>query len=101
VSEAATIGVPDELKGQVIVSFVVFKPGKTATETELRTQVAQELGKPLMPKAVHPIDAIPKTRSGKIVRGSIRRAYLGEPAGDTSSMENPALLDAIRGLAPK
>jgi acetyl-CoA synthetase len=101
VSEAATIGVPDELKGQVIVSFVVFKPGRTATEKDLRAQVAQELGKPLAPKAVHSVSALPKTRSGKIVRGSIRRAYLGEPAGDTSSVENPALLEAIRGLAGK
>lgn len=98
VSEAATIGIPDALKGQVIVSFVVFKPGCTATETELRAQVAQDLGKPLAPKAVHAVSALPKTRSGKIVRGSIRRAYLGEPAGDTSSVENPALLEAIRGL---
>jgi acetyl-CoA synthetase len=101
VSEAATIGVPDELKGQSIVSFVVFKPGKSASEKELRAQVAQELGKPLAPKAVHAVAALPKTRSGKIVRGSIRRAYLGEPLGDTSSLENPALLDAIRGLAEK
>jgi len=99
VSEAATIGVPDDLKGQAIVSFVVFKPGQTATEKDLRAQVAQELGKPLTPKAVHAIGAIPKTRSGKIVRGSIRRAYLGEPAGDTSSVENPALLEAIRECA--
>lgn len=98
VSEAATIGVPDDLKGQAIVSFVVFKPGKKATEKELRAQVAHELGKPLAPKAIHAVDALPKTRSGKIVRGSIKRAYIGEPLGDTSSVENPALLKAIQKL---
>jgi acetyl-CoA synthetase len=101
VSEAATIGVPDDLKGQAIVSFVVFKPAQSATQEALRAQVASQLGKPLAPKAVHAVAALPKTRSGKIVRGSIRRAYIGEPAGDTSSVENPALLDAIRELGSK
>lgn len=96
VSEAATIGVPDDLKGQVLVCFVVFKPGKTATPTELTAHVAAQMGKPLAPKAVLAVAALPKTRSGKIVRGSIRKAWLGEPAGDISTVDNPQALDAIR-----
>lgn len=99
VSEAATIGAPDDLKGQVLVCFVVLKPGAAAGATlpqELIAHVAKQMGKPLAPKAVHVVAALPKTRSGKIVRGSICKAYLGEPAGDVSSVDNPQAFDAIR-----
>lgn len=98
VSEAATIGVPDELKGQALVCFVVFKPGQTATERDLIAHVAAQMGKPLAPHAVHAVEALPKTRSGKILRGMIRRVYLGEPPGDLTSVENPA---ALAGLRPR
>jgi len=99
VSEAATIGVPDELKGQVLVCFVVFKPGRSATPVELTAHVAAQMGKPLTPKGVHAVAALPKTRSGKIVRGSIRRAWLGEPLGDISTVDNPQAFEAIRTAA--
>ncbi len=99
VSEAATIGVPDDLKGQTLVCFVVLKPGALANGDALVQHVARELGKPLAPKAVHAVEALPKTRSGKIVRAAIRRAYLGEPVGDLTSIENPAALESIRVLA--
>jgi acetyl-CoA synthetase len=99
VSEAATIGVPDDLKGQALVCFVVLKSGRSATPEELIAHVAKQMGKPLAPKVIHPVDALPKTRSGKIVRGSIRKAYLGEKTGDLSSVDNPQALDAIRDLA--
>ncbi|MBS0632765.1 MAG: AMP-binding protein [Verrucomicrobia bacterium] len=100
VSEAATIGAPDELKGQVLVCFVVLKPGATpVTEKELIAHVAAQMGKPLAPKAVYTVAALPKTRSGKILRGMILRVYTGQPAGDLTSVDNPATLDAIRALA--
>jgi len=98
VSEAATIGVPDDLKGQVLVCFVVLKPGAVASEEGLIGHVTRGMGKPLAPKAVHIVDALPKTRSGKIVRATIKRAYLGEPVGDLASVENPHALDAIGAL---
>ena len=98
VSEAATIGAPDELKGQVLVCFVVLKPGRTATPAELAAHVAAQMGKPLAPKAVHLVAALPKTRSGKILRGTILRVYAGQPAGDLTSVDNPAALEAIRAL---
>lgn len=98
VSEAATIGAPDELKGQVLVCFVVLRPNMTATAAELIAHVAAQLGKPLAPKAVHTVIALPKTRSGKILRGTILRVYTGQPAGDLTSVENPAALDAIAAL---
>jgi acetyl-CoA synthetase len=53
------------------------------------------MGKPLAPKAVYVVSALPKTRSGKILRGMILRVYSGKPAGDLTSVENPAALDEI------
>ena len=101
VSEAAAIGVPDEVKGAALVCFVVLRPSARAgnapapSEAELTEHVARQLGRPLAPQRVFLVDALPKTRSGKIVRATIRRVYLHEPAGDTSSLENPAALDAL------
>jgi len=108
VSEAATIGAPDELKGQVLVCFVVLKTdaervGDNARhlEQELIAHVAKEMGKPLAPKAVHVVSALPKTRSGKILRGMILRVFTGQPAGDLTSVENPSALEAIVALRPE
>ncbi|MFI5356252.1 MAG: AMP-binding protein, partial [Opitutales bacterium] len=103
VSEAATIGAPDELKGQVVVCFVVLKPAAVAAAAlpaELIAHVAAQMGRPLAPKAVHLVPALPKTRSGKILRGTILRLYTGQPAGDLTSLDTPPTLDAIRALAP-
>ena len=57
------------------------------------------MGKPLAPHAVHAVLALPKTRSGKIVRGSIRKAYLGEALGDVSTVDNPQAFEEIRAAA--
>ena len=96
ISEAAAIGVPDDLKGTSLVCFVVLKNGSSAPdESTLVAHVAQQLGKPLAPKHVFTVAALPKTRSGKIVRGAMTRAFLGQPPGDESSMDNPHALDAI------
>lgn len=101
VSEAAAIGVPDEIKGTALVCFVVLKPNQIVSERELIGQVAQQIGKPLAPKAVFVIAALPKTRSGKIVRGAIARVFLGQPAGDLTSIDNPAALNEIAALGQK
>lgn len=96
VSEAAVIGVPDEIKGTALVCFVVLKAGALeTTESEFIAHVAQQLGRPLAPKHVFVVAALPKTRSGKIVRGAIARAFLGQPVGDLSSIDNPPALEAI------
>mgnify|MGYP000104496050 CR=1 FL=1 len=99
VSEAATIGVPDEIKGEDIVSFVVLKPNFKATETlreELKGQVIKVMGKTLKPRDIRFVDDLPKTRSAKIVRKAIKATYLGEQNIDTSSIENPQSLDEIK-----
>src|SRR5690606_36174032 len=82
VSEAAVIGVPDEIKGAALVCFVVLRTSAMAgnapapSEAELTEHVACQLGRPLAPQRVFVVDALPKTRSGKIVRATIRRVYL-------------------------
>lgn len=98
VAEAAAIGVPHEVKGESVVCFVVLKPGSEPSEPlreELKNQVVKHLGKTLKPEALKFVKMLPKTRSAKIVRGAIRKKYLGQPVGDVASVENPAALDEI------
>ena len=105
VSEAAAIGVPDELKGEAIVVFAVAKPGANADaalERSVSDSIAEQLGKPLRPKAVRFVRQLPKTRNGKILRRLIRGAYLGKSdLGDISSLEDPAALDEIRSAGKR
>ncbi|MBW1809520.1 MAG: AMP-binding protein [Deltaproteobacteria bacterium] len=99
VSEAATIGVPHEIKGQTPVCFVVLSPGHEPSEElreELKQQVVKFHGKTLMPEDLKFVSAFPKTRSAKIVRKTIKMKYLGETdLGDISSIENPEAIDEI------
>ena len=99
VVEAAAIGVPDELKGQVVVVFCVLAPDIAPSPelaAALRAWVGQELGKPLQPHDILFVPDLPKTRSAKVMRRVIKAAYLGENAGDLSSLANPGAVDAIR-----
>ncbi|MCK5315143.1 MAG: AMP-binding protein, partial [Anaerolineales bacterium] len=99
VAEAAAIGVPDEIKGQAVVAFVVLQSDSTATEslrTELELRVAIELGKPLAPKEIRFVGDIPKTRNAKVMRRLIRSAYLGEEPGDLGALVNPDAVEEIR-----
>jgi acetyl-CoA synthetase len=98
VAESAAIGVPDEIKGEAIVCFVVLKDGVAASETlreELADHVARQMGKPLRPSRVLFTRDLPKTRSAKIMRRVIRATYLGREPGDLSSLENPAAIGMI------
>jgi acetyl-CoA synthetase len=102
VLEAAAIGVPDEMKGQALVCFGVLRAGHAPSpvlEQELMALVATRLGKPLKPAAVRFVRDLPKTRNAKVMRRVIRAAYLGDPPGDLSSLENPQAVDEIAGLA--
>jgi acetyl-CoA synthetase len=98
VIEAAAIGVPDPLKGSVVVCFCVLRPQAAATprlEAAMRSRVVEELGKPLAPHAFVFVPDLPKTRNAKVMRRVLRAAYLGEDLGDTSSLVNPEALEAI------
>ena len=95
VAEAAAVGVPHEVKGEVAWVFCVLVPGASAQEAEVRALVARALGKAFAPERVLFIPALPKTRSAKIVRRAVRATALGQDPGDMSSVENPDALEAI------
>jgi acetyl-CoA synthetase len=95
VREAAAIGVPHEVKGETAWIFACLLPGAETTEEEVAAHVAAELGKAFKPDRVFFVDALPKTRSAKIVRRAVRAKALGTDPGDLSSLENPESLDMI------
>ena len=95
VAEAAAVGVPHDVKGEVAWIFCVRKPGADATEQEVAARVADVLGKAFKPERVVFVEALPKTRSAKIVRRAVRAQVLGKDPGDLSSLENPEALEEI------
>ena len=98
VAEAAAIGVPDPVKGEALVVFVVLKPGVADTPDlrELLAQrVADDLGKALAPHAVEIVSELPKTRNAKVLRRVVRSVYLGTDLGDLTSLENHTAIEAI------
>ncbi len=98
VAEAAAIGVPDPVKGEALVVFVVLKPGVTDSpelRAALARRVADDLGKALAPHAVEIVTELPKTRNAKVLRRVVRSVYLGTDLGDLSSLENHGAIDAI------
>ena len=102
VLEAAAIGVPHEIKGEVVVLLCVLRPGvadDSALRASIGATVTAQLGKPLKPEVVAVTPVLPKTRSGKVMRRAIRAAWLGLDPGDISSLDDPATLDAIRHAA--
>ncbi len=92
VAEAAVVGRPDELKGQALVAFVTLKSGVKAhpeLREELRQHVAKEIGSVAKPDDIRFADALPKTRSGKIMRRLLKQIAAGtEIKGDTTTLED-------------
>jgi acetyl-CoA synthetase len=89
VSEAAVIGVPDELKGNVIYAFCILNSGVTGNGDlvdELKRHVRTEVGPIAVPAKIEFVDSLPKTRSGKIMRRLLKAQVLGQPIGDTSTL---------------
>ncbi len=101
VQESAAIGVPDEVKGERIVCFVILKPGydpDDSLKNELKNTAAEILGKTMVPSEIYWVKDLPRTRNAKILRRVIRKVFLGEDAGDLSSLENPAALQEIKKI---
>ncbi len=92
VAEAAVIGVPDELKGEAIVGYVVPLAGANLDGASVCATVVRELGPAFRPREVLVASELPKTQSGKIVRRLLRQKYLGEGLGDLSTVANPGAL---------
>lgn len=100
VSEAAAVGVPDPKKGESVWAFWVPASGAAEDVSDrLREMVAQELGKPFAPSAVHRVGQLPKTRSAKILRRAIRAVAQDQDPGDLSGAENVEAIDEIRKAA--
>jgi acetyl-CoA synthetase len=103
VAESAVVGRPDDMTGEAIVAFVVLK-GKRPTgdeakkiATDLRNWVGKEIGPIAKPKEIRFGDNLPKTRSGKIMRRLLRVLAKGEEiTQDTSTLENPAILEQLK-----
>ncbi len=99
VAESAVIGVPDDVKGEAIWCFVVTKPGTDRNDQlskELSASVGEHLGKAFKPSKIVFVDELPKTRSAKIMRRTLRAVVLGKDPGDLSSLENPSALEGVR-----
>ncbi len=90
VSEAAAIGLPHELKGHAIHTYVILKAGENGDNDlaqALKDHVGKEIGPIAKPESVEFVDALPKTRSGKIMRRVLKARALGEDEGDLTTLE--------------
>jgi acetyl-CoA synthetase len=99
VAEAAVVGIPDDLTGEAIFSFVILKSGVDGTPelgTELRHHVGTVIGPIARPKSVMFTPDLPKTRSGKIMRRLLRDIAQNRPLGDTTTLADTTVVEAIR-----
>ncbi|MDQ0158897.1 AMP-binding protein [Alkalibacillus salilacus] len=101
VVEAGVIGIPDDVKGEKPIAFVVPK-GEDYDEGKLKDELINHaidrLGKAIAPRTCHIVDDLPKTRNAKVMRRAIKSAYLNKDAGDLSALENPHVVDQIREI---
>lgn len=99
VAEAAVVGVPDEIRGEVAAAFVVLKPGFAPSEDlkkELINHVRRTMGPIVVFRDIEFVNMLPKTRSGKIMRRVMKRLFTGEDLGDLSTIEEAASVDEVR-----
>jgi acetyl-CoA synthetase len=100
VAEAAVVGRPDEMKGQAVVAFVTLEGGRKGDDKlkdELRKHVVKEIGALARPEEIRFTEALPKTRSGKIMRRLLRQIASGDQTlGDTSTLEDLSVLSRLR-----
>ncbi|RLF10268.1 MAG: acetate--CoA ligase [Thermoprotei archaeon] len=101
VAEAAVVGVPHEVKGEVPVAFVILKAGVEPTpelERELVKKVDEAIGPIARPERVVFVTDVPKTRSGKIMRRILRKLLRNEPLGDVTTLMNPEVVEELKSL---
>ncbi len=101
VAEAAVVGATDDTTGQAIVAFVILMAHHADTPREqmideLRAEVAREISPIARPREIHVVPELPKTRSGKIMRRLLRDVAEGRELGDTSTLLDPSVFEAIR-----
>ena len=100
VAESAACGVPDEVKGEVIIAFVVLKQGISndvnTLEKELSDKIRTDIGAIATPKQIYFVSKLPKTRSGKIMRRLLKAIGNNEKIGDTSTLEDGAAVTEVQ-----
>ncbi|MEM1619463.1 MAG: acetate--CoA ligase [Fervidicoccaceae archaeon] len=99
VAESAVVGVPDAIKGEVPIAFVVLKEGfepSSGVADELREWVRRKYGPVAIPSRIFFVRKLPKTRSGKIMRRVLRAIATGRPPGDLSTLEDETALEEVR-----
>ncbi|MBA3741431.1 AMP-binding protein [Sporichthya sp.] len=95
VKDAAVVGVPDDVRGQRIVAFLVPKDLAALELKVVEEQVAQRIGRSLVPSALHLVSGLPKTKNGKTMRRTIRARYLGEALGDLTALDAATPVEQI------
>lgn len=100
VAEAAVCGIPDDVKGEVIIAFAVLKHGTTLNESDLEKDISnkirQDIGALATPKQIHFVTKLPKTRSGKIMRRLLKAIANNERIGDVSTLEDGTAVTEIQ-----
>jgi len=96
ITECAVIGVPDKIKGEVPVVFVISKTKIKNIENKVIAQIRKEIGPIALPKKVYSVSDLPKTRSGKIMRRVLKKLLIQEPLGDLSTLANPESIEQIK-----
>jgi len=100
ITECAVIGIPDKIKGEVPVVFVVSKTKELPEDFKKKVvnQVRNEISPIASPKEVYPVEDLPKTRSGKIMRRILRKLFTGEELGDLSTLANSHIVEKIKRI---
>jgi len=99
VAECAVVAAPHDIKGEVPVAFIVLKQGIAASpelENELLKQVVKSIGPTAKPEKIVLTDALPKTRSGKIMRRILKALVKGETVGDVTTLMNPETVEDLK-----
>ncbi|MEX2059596.1 MAG: acetyl-coenzyme A synthetase, partial [Nitrosopumilaceae archaeon] len=102
VAEAAVCGIPDEIKGEVIIAFVVLKQGIEKNEESLRKEIIEVVrngvGPIATPEQIYFVSKLPKTRSGKIMRRLLKSIAKNEKIGDVSTLEDGAAVSEVQSV---
>jgi len=102
VAESAVCGIPDDLKGEVIIAFVVLKQGVTKSldnlQKELSDKIRNDIGAIATPKQIYFVSKLPKTRSGKIMRRLLKAIANNEKIGDVSTLEDGTAVTEVQSV---
>ena len=102
VAESAVCGIPDEIKGEVIIAFIVLKDGITTSQVILKKnifiKIRTDIGAIATPKQIYFVSKLPKTRSGKIMRRLLKSIANGEAIGDTSTLDDASAVTEIQKI---